>query len=84
LVSAIGFFAATFGVAVYSDLDIIKSMCSLMARGAVVSMFCVILILPSIIYALDGLIVRTTAGMKAVRNNKKTSGTPDMKVASAH
>lgn len=84
LVSAIGFFAATFGVAVYSDLDIIKSMCSLMARGAVVSMFCVILILPSIIYALDGLIVRTTAGMKAVRNNKKTSGTPDMKVAVQH
>jgi hypothetical protein len=38
IVSALGFFAATFGVALYSDIDIISSMCSLMARGAIVSM----------------------------------------------
>ena len=43
--SALGFFAATFGVALYSDVDIIGSLCSLMARGAIISMFVVIFIL---------------------------------------
>ncbi len=69
LVSAVGFFAATFGVAVYSEIDIISSMCILMARGAVISMLSVILILPSFLMALDGLITHTSLGFN-VKNKK--------------
>ena len=65
-VSALGFFAATFGVAVYSDVDIIGSLCSLMARGALISMFSVILILPSLFMIFDRLICKTTAGMRNI------------------
>lgn len=64
IVSGMGLFAATFGVAVYSDIDIISSMCMLMARGAVVSMLCVIFILPSLLMLCDKLICATTFGMK--------------------
>ena len=64
LVSGMGLFAATFGVAVYSDIDIISSMCMLMARGAVVSMLCVIFILPALLMLCDKLIRATTLGMK--------------------
>ena len=66
LVSGAGLFAATFGVAVYSDIDIIRSMCMLMARGAVVSMLCVILILPALLVLCDGLIRSTTWGMRKI------------------
>lgn len=69
IVSGMGLFAATFGVAVYSDIDIISSMCMLMARGAVVSMFCVIFILPALLMFCDRLICATTFGM---REKKKT------------
>lgn len=64
IVSGMGLFAATFGVAVYSDIDIISSMCMLMARGAVVSMISVIFILPALLLLCDKLICATTAGMK--------------------
>ena len=64
LVSGTGLFAATIGVAIYSDVDMISSMCILLARGALVSMLLVILILPSMLMAFDGLIKKTTAGMK--------------------
>ena len=64
IVSSMGLFAATFGVAVYSDIDIISSMCMLMARGAVVSMLCVIFILPALLMLCDKLICVTTLGMK--------------------
>ena len=64
IVSGMGLFAATFGVAVYSDIDIISSMCMLMARGAVVSMLAVIFILPALLMLCDKLICRTTVGMK--------------------
>ena len=64
VVSAMGFFAATFGVAVYSDIDIISSMCSLMARGAIISMFSVILILPAMFMLLDKVIIKTGFGFK--------------------
>ena len=67
-VSALGFFAATFGVAMYSDVDIIGSLCMLMARGALISMFSVILVLPSLFMVFDRLICKTTAGMRAVSN----------------
>lgn len=65
IVSGMGLFAATFGVAVYSDIDIISSMCMLMARGAVVSMISVIFILPALLLLCDKLICATTAGMKS-------------------
>ena len=68
IVSGMGLFAATFGVAVYSDIDIISSMCMLMARGAVISMLCVIFILPALLMLFDKLICATTLGM----SKKKT------------
>lgn len=64
IVSALGFFAATIGVAIYSDIDIISSMCNLMARGAIVSMFSVILVLPSMLMLLDKAVCATTFGMR--------------------
>lgn len=64
LVSALGFFAATFGVAVYSNIDIIGPMCNLMARGAIISMLSVIFVLPSMLMLLDGLILRTGLGFR--------------------
>ncbi|MGN0378177.1 MAG: RND family transporter [Butyrivibrio sp.] len=71
LVSALGFFAATFGVAVYSDIDIISSICGLMARGALVSMVSVILVLPSFLMAFDGIIRHTGMGFNLKINSKK-------------
>lgn len=71
LVSGMGLFAATFGVAVYSDIDIIGSMCMLMARGAVVSMLAVILILPALLLLCDRLICATTIGMKNRKHLEK-------------
>ena len=65
IVSGLGLFAATFGVAIYSDIDIISSMCMLMARGAIISMLCVIFILPALLMLCDKLIRVTTLGMKA-------------------
>ncbi|WP_334293620.1 efflux RND transporter permease subunit [Anaerocolumna aminovalerica] len=67
IVSAMGLFAATFGVAVYSDIDIISSMCMLMARGAIISMLCVIFILPSAFMLLDRFICATSMGFKPER-----------------
>ena len=64
LVSGLGLFAATFGVALYSDMDIIRSMCMLMARGALVSMGCVLLFLPALLMLLDKVVCKTTLGMK--------------------
>ncbi len=66
LVSGMGLFAATFGVALYSDIEIISSMCMLMARGALISMVLVIFVLPAMFMIFDKLICRTTLGMGAV------------------
>ena len=63
IVSGMGLFAATFGVAVYSDIDIISSMCMLMARGAVISVLMVIFILPALLLAFDRVICDTTVGL---------------------
>lgn len=71
VVSALGFFAATFGVAVYSDVDIISSLCNLMARGAIVSMLSVILILPSMLMLLDKVVCATSAGFKPKQASKQ-------------
>ena len=72
IVSGMGLFAATFGVAIYSDIDIISSMCMLIARGAIISMLCVIFILPALLMLCDPLIRVTTLGMKS--KNKVTEG----------
>ena len=72
LVSGMGLFAATFGVALYSDIDIISSMCMLLARGAVISMLLVIFILPALLILCDKPICHTTWGMK--KCVKKTIG----------
>lgn len=64
IVSAMGLFAATFGVAVYSDIDIISSMCMLMARGAIISMLCVMFILPALFMLFDKIIGITTIGFR--------------------
>lgn len=64
LVSALSFFAATFGVGLYSDVDLISSMCNLLARGALVSMCSVLLVLPALLMLLDGVIRSTSLGMK--------------------
>ena len=71
IVSGFGLFAATFGVAVYSDIDIISSMCMLMARGAIVSMICVILLLPALLMLFDKIICKTTLGMGNVGKSKE-------------
>ena len=71
LVSGAGLFAATFGVAVYSDIDIIGSMCMLMARGAVISMLAVIFILPALLLLCDKPIRATTAGMRRCPSDEK-------------
>ncbi|MEG2419218.1 MAG: MMPL family transporter, partial [Eubacterium sp.] len=62
IVSALGLFAATFGVGLYSDIDIIGSLCSLMARGALISLFCVVFILPSLFMVFDKVICKTSKG----------------------
>lgn len=64
VVSGLCFFGATFGVGVYSKIEMIGSLCTLMSRGAIVSMICVIMVLPSLLMLFDGLIVKTTIGMK--------------------
>ena len=63
LVSGIGFFAATFGVGLYSNVDIISSMCSLMARGALCSVVVVLFLLPAVLLVLDKVIIHTTLKM---------------------
>ena len=66
LVSGLGLFAATFGVAVYSDIDIISSMCMLMARGAIVSMLCVIFFLPALLLLCDRVVCATTLDLRKI------------------
>lgn len=70
IVSALSFFAATFGVGMYSNIDMISSLCILMARGAIISMFVVIFILPSMFMIFDKLICATSMGF---RNKKGTT-----------
>ena len=64
IVSALSFFAATFGVGMYSNIDMISSLCTLMARGALISMVVVIFILPSMLMVFDRLICATSIGFR--------------------
>ncbi len=67
IVSGMGLFAATFGVAVYSNIDIVSSMCMLMARGALISVVMVLLALPALLILCDGIICKTTLGMRHIK-----------------
>ena len=64
IVSALGFFAATFGVGMIASVDMIASLCTLMARGAIISMFVVIFVLPSLFVLLDKVIIHTSLGFQ--------------------
>ena len=68
IVSALGFFAATFGVGCIASVDMIGSLCTLMARGAIISMFVFIFILPSLFVLCDKLIINTSIGFKPKKN----------------
>ncbi|MCR5677283.1 MAG: MMPL family transporter [Agathobacter sp.] len=73
MVSAFAFFAATFGVGMYSDIDMISSLCILMARGAIISMFTVIFVLPSMFMVFDKIIIHSSVGF---RDKSKISTRP--------
>ncbi|MCR5742694.1 MAG: MMPL family transporter [Lachnospiraceae bacterium] len=83
ITSALGFFAATIGVGIYSDVDLISSLCMLLARGAVISCITVMLILPAMYILFDGVIIRTTLGMKSCigkKSHKNNIGSGDLGV----
>ena len=80
LVSAFSFFAATFGVGLYSEIDMISSLCTLMARGALISMVTVIFILPALLYAFDRVIIYTSAGFRP----RRTGGSRPQRIPAAH
>lgn len=71
IVSALGFFVATFGVGMIASVDMISSLCILMARGAIISMLVVIFILPSLFVLFDKLIINTSIGFKSKKNKKE-------------
>ena len=71
IVSALSFFSATFGVGLISSIDMIGSLCNLMARGALISMTVVLLVLPAMYMIFDPVICKTTVGMTKLKNPKK-------------
>lgn len=74
LVSGMGMFAATFGVAVYSEIEIVSSMCMLIARGAVISVLLVIFVLPAMFMLFDRFICATTLDMRHIPWKKEKEG----------
>ena len=82
-VSGMCFFAATFGVGLYSDLEMVGSLCTLISRGAIISMIVVITVLPSILLVFDKLIIKTTFGMKGMNKMKKKTINKVKKVLAA-
>lgn len=67
IISGLCFFGATFGVGAYSKIEMIGSLCTLMSRGAIVSVVCVTLVLPSLLMVFDKVICKTTIGMRKVK-----------------
>ncbi|MBQ3281100.1 MAG: MMPL family transporter [Eubacterium sp.] len=80
IVSAFGFFSATAGVGMYSDIGMISILCNMMARGAIISMVTVIIVLPSLLLLLDGLIVKTTKGLRELKT-ESTEAPRELKTA---
>ena len=74
LVSALTFFAATFGVGMYSNIDMISSLCKLMARGAIISMLVVIFILPAFLRLFNGFISATSLSFKGCKAAEAAAG----------
>ncbi len=70
MVSAFSFFAATFGVGLYSQIDMISSLCLLMARGALISMCAVLLFLPAMFWLFDGIICKTSKNFKMAKKSE--------------
>ena len=70
VVSALSFFAATFGVGIYSSIDMISSLCTLLARGAIISLFVVAFVLPAMFMVFDKLILHTSIGFKPEKSEK--------------
>ena len=68
VVSAFSFFAATFGVGIYSSIDMISSLCMLLSRGAIVSLFVVAFILPALFMVFDKIILHTSIGFQPKKN----------------
>ena len=69
IISGLCFFGATFGVGAYSKIEMIGSLCTLMSRGAIVSVVCVLTVLPALLMAFDKIICKTTIGMRNIKNN---------------
>ena len=67
-ISGLCFFGATFGVGAYSKIEMIGSLCTLMSRGAIISMITVVLVLPAFLMVFDKLICKTTSGMRKIKN----------------
>ena len=78
LISGISFFAATFGVGLYSKIDMISSICTLLSRGAIISTVVVICVLPAMFMIFDKLILRTSFGFGPGRKNKAVVNVPGM------
>lgn len=71
ITSGFCFFAATFGVSLYSQIDMINSICTLLARGAIISMIVVIAILPAMLWLFDGIIIRTSLDLRKAGVSKR-------------
>ena len=72
ITSALSLFAATYGVACYSQVDMIGSICTLLARGAIISMIVVLTLLPTMFLIFDKAICKTTKGMGHIGDHKDT------------
>lgn len=72
-VSAMCFFAATVGVGIYSKMDMISAICSMISRGALISMVTVMLIVPSLLMAFDKIIIHSSLGFKNLKKNKEVA-----------
>ena len=73
-VSALSFFAATFGVGMYSSIDMISSLCMLLARGAIISLLVVAFVLPAMFLLFDRLILKTSRGFQAESSVRQEKG----------
>lgn len=68
VISGLCFFGATFGVGVYSKIEMIGSLCTLMSRGAIVSVACVVCVLPAFLMLFDKVILKTTMSLRKNQN----------------
>lgn len=74
IVSALCFFAATFGVGLYSNVDMVSQLCTLLSRGALISMVVVILVLPALLMVFDRVILHTSIGFGKRKHGQEFKG----------